>query len=89
MSRNELIDIFKRHIMPKPQRRQKNCLQSNSTSNETLNLAKEVKRIKLSRVNTQVQPMDCTPANDKSHKRSISESQLPTSCKKRQRIKWP
>ena len=89
MTRNELLDIFKRHIMPKPQRRQKNDDNCKSSA-ETVNLTKEVKRIKLSKINSG-QPMDCTPPRecDNKHKRTISESHLTLNSNKKQRIQWP
>lgn len=89
------MEVFKQHIMPKPQRRQKTESKSHSGSSETVKLTKEVKRIKLSRVNNQVQPMDCTPHNepakecDKGHKRTISDNHSIQNPNKRQRIQWP
>lgn len=76
--------------MPKPQRREKYATKSSSSSNETLNLTKEVKRIKLSRVNSQVQLMDCSPAFDcdNAQKRPVDES-LQSASNKRPRIQWP
>lgn len=76
--------------MPKPQRRQKDETSSNSTSTETVKLTKEVKRIRLSRVHSNVVSMDCTPPreSDNGHKRTTTESVMRNS-NKRQKIQWP
>lgn len=88
MTRDELLQVFRKHIMPKPQRRQKNETKQRSIS-EAVGITNEVKRIKLNRVGSQT-PMDCTPAAancDNGHKRTMSESC--TSSTKRQKIQWP
>lgn len=74
--------------MPKPQRRQQEI---KTSSSESVNLAHEVKRIKLGRFNSQPlsQPMDCSPAITRNYdngKRSFTEDQANT---KRPRIQWP
>lgn len=80
MTRNELIELFKKYIMPKPQRRKdhKNELACS-------NLVKEVKKIKLNRNNAE-QPMDCSPQRNETLKRPSDNTQSMT---KRQRIQWP
>lgn len=87
LSRSDLMDIFKKHIMPKPQRRSRDELKNgcSTSSAETLHLAKEVKRIKLN----QVQAMDCSPSScsGNTQKRTVNESSQ--GLNKRQKIQWP
>ena len=92
LARDELLDIFKEHIMPKPQR-QKNTQSSQDSSNI---LAKEVKRIKLNREpyshpvypvcshNSSIQRME---VRENQNKRSIEETTI--NKPKRQKIQWP
>lgn len=94
LTRNELLDIFKAHIMPKPQR-QRNVQTSHSqdsSDSTTSSLAKEVKRIKLNREpysqpvythNSSIERMD---VRENLNKRSIEET---INKPKRQKIQWP
>lgn len=83
------MDLFKKHIMPKPQRRLNPEIKIDTCITDTNDLTKEVKKIKLSRDSGQTStPMDC------SYKRSEIELKRSTSDReqsgnKRQKIQWP
>jgi hypothetical protein len=53
LARDELLDIFKMHIMPKPQRQRSTQSSHSQDSSDSTSLAKEVKRIKLNREHSQ------------------------------------
>lgn len=85
-----MIELFKKYIMPKPQRRKTSKIEENSCNS----LVQEVKKIKLNRNNQQEessgQPMDCSesPRSSTILKRQfVTENNQNTS--KRQRIQWP
>lgn len=77
LSRTELIDIFKTHIMPKPQRQSK-------LNQSTNGLAKEVKKIKLNRNSSRCDTVEKMEVDD-GNSRTESLHNKP----KRQRIQWP
>lgn len=103
MSRSELLEVFKKFIMPKPQRQKKSCGGKRSNVEEKCNgLVQEVRNIKLNRsisetyrqsmstittISDSNGPMDCSPSYS-SNKRSINES-IKDNSVKRQRIQWP
>lgn len=79
LSRSELVDLFKAHIMPKPQRQSK----SNQSTN---GLAQEVKKIKLNREHKcEIEKME---VDDRNVQKRIHGDILQNKPK-RQRIQWP
>lgn len=96
MSRSELLEVFKKFIMPKPQRQKKSCGGKRSNVEEKCNgLVQEVRNIKLNQSISEshrqsmstIHPMDCSPSSSTS-KRSMNES-IKDNSVKRQRIQWP
>ena len=93
LTRDELLVIFKMHILPKPQRQRSTQSSHSQDSTDSNSLAKEVKRIKLNREpysqpeythNSSIQRMD---VRENQIKRSIEETI--TNKPKRQKIQWP
>ncbi|CRK90680.1 CLUMA_CG004381, isoform A [Clunio marinus] len=95
LERTELMDVYRKHIMPKPQRRQKQEKKSVESNGETVLLVNEVKKIKLNRLNSQELSMDCTTNDKANNAQCINDKKrlLPDSnqknTNKRQRIQWP
>ncbi|KAG5682831.1 hypothetical protein PVAND_012155 [Polypedilum vanderplanki] len=90
LSRYELLELFKKYILPKPQRLKKGCNSKLQEVSSTNHLVNKVKRIKINHTasnnSCQVHHIELRDTN---LKRNHEDHNAIDNKPKRQRIQWP